>query len=34
MDRQGALKTISVLIIIAVAARLIFIVLMGGYFYV
>ena len=34
MDRQGALKTISVLLIIAVAARLIFIVLMGGYFYV
>ena len=34
MDRQGVLKTISVLIIIAVATRLIFIVLMGGYFYV
>ena len=34
MDRQGAFKTISVLMIIAVAARLIFIVLMGGYFYV
>ena len=34
MDRQGTLKTISVLIIIAVATRLIFIVLMGGYFYV
>ena len=34
MDRQGVLKTISVLMIIAVATRLIFIVLMGGYFYV
>ena len=34
MDRQGTLKTTSVLIIIAVATRLIFIVLMGGYFYV
>ena len=34
MDRQGILKTISVLMIIAVAARFIFIVLMGGYFYV
>ena len=34
MDRQGVLKTISVLMIIAVATRLFFIVLMGGYFYV
>ena len=34
MDRQGVLKTISVLMIIAVATRLIFIVFMGGYFYV
>ena len=34
MDRQGILKTISVLMIIAVATRLLFIVLMGGYFYV
>ena len=34
MDRQGALKTISVVIIIAVATRLILIVLTGGLFYV
>ena len=34
MDRQGALKTISVVIIIAVATRLILIVLTGGSFYV
>ena len=34
MDRQGVLKTISVLMIIAVATRLIFIVFMCGYFYV
>ena len=34
MDRQGALKTISVVIIIAVATRLILIVLSGGSFYV
>ena len=34
MDRQGTLKTISVVIIIAVATRLILIVLMGGSFYV
>tara|TARA_Y100000758_G_scaffold299879_2_gene263089 strand:+ start:676 stop:1122 length:447 start_codon:yes stop_codon:yes gene_type:complete len=34
MDRQGALKTISVVIIIAVATRLILIALTGGSFYV
>ena len=34
MDRQGALKTISVVIIIAVATRLILIVLAGGSVYV
>ena len=34
MDRQGALKTISVVIIIAVATRLILIVLSGGSVYV
>ena len=34
MDRQGVFQTISVLIIIAVATRLILIVLLGGTFYV
>ena len=34
MDRQGALKTMSVVIIIAVATRLILIALTGGSFYV
>ena len=34
MDRQGAIKTISVVIIIAVATRLILIALTGGSFYV
>ena len=34
MDRQGALKTTSVVIIIAVATRLILIALTGGSFYV
>lgn len=34
MDRQGVLQTISVLIIIAVATRLILIALLGGLYYV
>ena len=34
MDRQGVFQTMSVLIIIAVATRLILIVLLGGTFYV
>ena len=34
MDRQGAVKTISVVVIIAIASRLILIVLTGGSFYV
>ncbi len=34
MDRQGVFQTISVLIIIAVATRLILIALMGGLYYV
>ena len=34
MDRQGVFQTMSVLIIIAVATRLILIVLFGGTFYV
>ena len=34
MDRQGTVKTISVLIVIAVATRLILIILSGGTFYV
>ena len=34
MDRQGVLQTVSVLIIIAVATRLILIALLGGQYYV
>jgi len=34
MDRQGAVKTISVIMIIAVSTRLIMIIISGGSFYV